>query len=47
MSDLGSIRCGDSEMNDLENSLNEMHDEAEREITVNADMGSIEISFQK
>lgn len=47
MSDLGSIRCGDSEMNDLENSLNETHDEAEREITVNADMGSIEISFQK
>lgn len=45
-SDLGSISCGDSRKDGIDNSLSELHDDAQRQLTVSADLGSIEIDFE-
>lgn len=45
-SDLGSISCGGSRKDGMDNSLSEIHDDAQRQLTVNADLGSIEIDFE-
>ncbi len=45
-SDMGSISCGGSRRDGIDNSLSETHDNAERQVSVNADAGSIEIDFE-
>lgn len=45
-SDLGSIFCGGSRKEGLDNSFSETHEDARRQLTVSADLGSIEINFE-
>lgn len=45
--DMGSIQCGSTILGDIDNSLEETHEDAESQIVVSADLGNIELSFEK